>query len=238
MRIASRSRGNVRGWLGAALVAFAIVLAAEGGVPLPLPIDIVLIALGERAGAGEIPLWVVMAGTVAIFLLARLMGHRLVERLRSRRPSIGSRIDRVSTTFARRGNLALVVGRTTPGLRTLTVIVAGLSVVRTSVAVILLVVGSSLFVQGHVLLGYAIGPAARSILEDPSAARALAHRAHRRRWPRGLGRQARQERTQRMVGGYVPCLPCSRVAGRRRCRSTGLRPGLRRNDPYALPCPA
>ena len=141
---------------------------------MPLPIDIVLIALGERAGAGEVPLWVVMAwlevvvvaGTAALFLVTRRMGQRLVERLRSRRPSIGSRIDRVSATFARRGNLALVVGRATPGLRALTVIVAGLSVVRTSVAVILLVVGSSLFVQGHVLLGYAIGPAARSILED------------------------------------------------------------------------
>ena len=109
---------------------------------------------------------VVVAGTAALFLVTRRMGQRLVERLRSRRPSIGSRIDRVSATFARRGNLALVVGRATPGLRTLTVIVAGLSVVRTSVAVILLVVGSSLFVQGHVLLGYAVGPAARETVED------------------------------------------------------------------------
>lgn len=67
----------------AALLAFAIVLAAEGGVPLPLPIDIVLLALGERAGAGEVPLWVVMgwlrvvvvAGTAALFLVARLTGN-------------------------------------------------------------------------------------------------------------------------------------------------------------------
>jgi membrane-associated protein len=158
----------------AATVAVAIVLAAEGGVPVPLPVDVVLLALGERAGAGVIPLWVVMSwlelvvvvGTCALFLLARLIGHRVVERLRSRRPSIGSRIERVRMTFARRGNLALVVGRATPGLRTLTVLVAGLSGIRVRVALALLVVGSSLFVQGHVLLGYAVGPAARSILED------------------------------------------------------------------------
>ncbi len=60
----------------------------------------------------------------------------------------------------------LAAGRATPGLRTLTVLAAGLSGMRIRAALVLLIVGSSLFVQGHVLLGYALGPAARSILDE------------------------------------------------------------------------
>lgn len=158
----------------ATTLAVAIVLAAESGVPLPLPVDLVLLALGERAGAGEIPLWVVMTwlevvivvGTIVLFLLARLVGEGFMARLQSRRPSLGEGIHRVRSAFARRGNLALVVGRATPGLRTMTVLAAGLSGIRMHVALVLLIAGSSLFVQGHVMLGYAIGPAARSFIED------------------------------------------------------------------------
>lgn len=131
----------------AATLAVAIVLAAESGVPLPLPVDLVLLALGERAGAGEIPLWVVMSwlelvvviGTITLFLLARRIGQGFLDRLQSRRPSLAPRIDRVRSALAQRGNLALVVGRATPGLRTMTVLAAGLSGMRMRAALLLLV---------------------------------------------------------------------------------------------------
>src|SRR5215211_2406369 len=55
---------------------------------------------------------------------------------------------------------ALVVGRTTPGLRTVTVVAAAGCGIRVGRALSALVLGSSLFLQAHLLLGYALGPAA------------------------------------------------------------------------------
>jgi membrane protein DedA with SNARE-associated domain len=60
---------------------------------------------------------------------------------------------------------ALVAGRTTPGLRTATVVAAAGSGIRVGRALPALVLGSSLFLQAHLLLGYALGPAARELLE-------------------------------------------------------------------------
>jgi hypothetical protein len=60
---------------------------------------------------------------------------------------------------------ALVAGRTTPGLRTVTVVAAAGSGIRVGRALSALVLGSSLFLQAHLLLGYALGPAVRELLE-------------------------------------------------------------------------
>jgi membrane protein DedA with SNARE-associated domain len=161
--------------MGKALAAGAgIVLATEAGVPVPIPADLVLLGLGERAAAGSAPLWavmlilevVVLAGTLALFLIARRTGRRLLDRLGSRRPAVGAQVDRVRGIVERRGGAGLVAGRATPGLRTITVVVAALSSLRAATALAALVAGGTVFVQGHVLLGYAVGPAARSLLED------------------------------------------------------------------------
>jgi membrane protein DedA with SNARE-associated domain len=59
----------------------------------------------------------------------------------------------------------LAVGRATPGLRTVTVVAAASSGMRVGRALPALVLGSSVFLQAHLLLGYALGPAARELLE-------------------------------------------------------------------------
>jgi hypothetical protein len=44
---------------GAALglpAAAALLLAMEAGVPIPIPSDLVILVLGERASAGSLPL--------------------------------------------------------------------------------------------------------------------------------------------------------------------------------------
>jgi membrane protein DedA with SNARE-associated domain len=154
--------------------AVAVILATEAGIPVPVPADLVLLALGERAGAHVVPLWVVMIavevvvilGTCGLFFLSRRIGQRMLDRLGSRRPSIGAQVDRVRSIIDRRGNAGFAVGRATPGLRTITVLVAALSTVPAGRALAVLIAGGSAFVQGHVLLGLALGPAARSALED------------------------------------------------------------------------
>jgi membrane protein DedA with SNARE-associated domain len=59
----------------------------------------------------------------------------------------------------------LALGRATPGLRTVTVVAAASSGIRVGRALPALVLGSSVFLQAHLLLGYALGPAARELLE-------------------------------------------------------------------------
>ena len=73
---------------------------------------------------------------------------------------------RAAELLERRGWPALAAGRTTPGLRTVTVVAAASSGVRAGRALPALVLGSSLFLQAHLLLGYALGPAARELLEQ------------------------------------------------------------------------
>jgi membrane protein DedA with SNARE-associated domain len=153
--------------------AVAIILATEAGLPVPFPADVVLLGLGERAGAHAVPLWVVMVslelvvvvGTCVLFFMARRLGHRLVQRLTARHPAIGTQIDRARRTLDKRGSVGLVAGRATPGLRTVTVLVAALSAIPARVALAALLIGGSIFVQGHVLLGFAVGPAARKALQ-------------------------------------------------------------------------
>jgi membrane protein DedA with SNARE-associated domain len=157
---------------GAFAAGVAIILATEVGLPVPFPADVVLLGLGERAGAHVVPLWVVMTsleavvilGACILFFAARRLGHPLLERLTRRHPSIGAQVERVRRSLDRRGGGGLVVGRATPGLRTISVLVAALSAIPAGIALAALLIGGTIFVQGHVLLGYAVGPAARKAL--------------------------------------------------------------------------
>jgi membrane protein DedA with SNARE-associated domain len=150
-----------------------LLLAMEAGVPVPLPSDLVMLLLGERVSAGALPLWlaaaalelVAVAGTAALFLAARGPGRALLSRVGPRLGLTGPRLARASGLLERRGWPALTAGRTTPGLRTVTVVAAASAGIRAGRALPALVLGSSLFLQAHLLLGYVLGPAARELLE-------------------------------------------------------------------------
>ena len=63
--------------------ALGLLVLTESGVPVLIPADVLLLLVGERAAAGVIPLWVVVAalvgiavgGTTILFLLARGPGR-------------------------------------------------------------------------------------------------------------------------------------------------------------------
>ena len=150
------------------LVALALILPAEAGVPIPLPADLLMFTVGERVAAGTLPLWLAVAGfelisvigTTALFLACRGPAHRLIVRLGPRVGLTGARIQRGASFVERRGRLALMVGRGTPGLRTLTVVAAGASGLSGRRALPALILGSSLFLQFHLVLGLLLGPLA------------------------------------------------------------------------------
>jgi membrane protein DedA with SNARE-associated domain len=77
-----------------------------------------------------------------------------------------ARLSRATALVERRGRAVLVVGRATPGLRTVTVAAAGLSGLGPRRALPALIIGSSVFVQLHFVLGYTLGPLARDAIEQ------------------------------------------------------------------------
>jgi membrane protein DedA with SNARE-associated domain len=152
--------------------SLGLLLPMEAGVPIPVPADLVMLLVGERVAEGAFPLWaaivalevVALVGTATLFLVARGPGHAVVSRLGSRIGLPPERFDRATEMVERRGRSALVVGRATPGVRTVTVIAAGASGLKTRRAIPALAIGASVFLQLHLALGYFLGPAASDVI--------------------------------------------------------------------------
>jgi len=154
---------GLSGW-----VALAVLLPMEAGVPIPIPADLVMFTVGERVAAGAFPLWlavagfevIAVAGTAILFLACRGPAHRLVTRFGPRIGLSQARVGRAATFVETRGRTALALGRGTPGLRTVTVLAAAASGLTWRRALPALVLGSSFFLQLHLVLGLLLGPLA------------------------------------------------------------------------------
>jgi len=172
----------VRGWAGVLAAGtggagvpslFGLLVVMEAGVPVPIPADVVMLLVGERVAAGALPLWLAVVGlelvavtrTAALFLLARGPARALLARAGPRLGLTGPRLARASALLERRGRPALATGRATPGLRTITAVAAASAGLPARKALPALMLGSSLFLQAHLLLGFLLGPAARELLD-------------------------------------------------------------------------
>jgi membrane protein DedA with SNARE-associated domain len=148
--------------------ALLVLIPMEAGVPIPIPADLVMFTVGERVAAGAFPLWLAVAGfevvavigTTALFLACRGPANRLITRFGPRIGLTRARVSRGAEFVARRGRTALALGRGTPGLRTVTVVAAAASGIGWRRALPALVLGSSVFLQLHLVLGLLLGPLA------------------------------------------------------------------------------
>jgi membrane protein DedA with SNARE-associated domain len=153
-------------------LAFVLLLGTESGAPVPLPADLLMLAIGAAVSGGQLPLWVAVLGlelvavigTATLLLAARGPARATIARLGPRVGLGAQRMDRASAMLERRGRSALAIGRATPGLRTVTVVAAAAAAIPPRRALPLLLIGSTVFLQGHFLLGYALGPAVRAVL--------------------------------------------------------------------------
>ena len=154
-----------------------LLLLTEAGVPVPIPADLLMIVLGERVSAGAISLGIALLalqaiavlGTLFLYWAARGPGRAILARVGPRIGLTGARLERVHNALERRGLSALALGRSTPGLRTVTVVAAAGSSLAARPTLLALFIGSTVFVQGHFLLGLVLGPAAREALERAGA---------------------------------------------------------------------
>ena len=149
---AVRSGAGVPGLLG-------LLVAMEAGVPVPVPSDLMLL-LGSGCRPGRCRCgWPRSAGggrggrDGGAVPGGQGAGRALVRRFGPRLGLTGPRLDRATELLERRGWPALATGRTSPGLRTVTVVAAASSGIRAGRALPALVLGSSVFLQAHLLLG-------------------------------------------------------------------------------------
>src|SRR5215469_14693483 len=166
------------------LAALALLLPMEAGVPIPLPADLVMFTVGEQVAAGRFPLWLAVAGfeviavlgTTALFVVCRGPAHRILTRFGPRLGLTESRLGRAAALAEARGRPGLAIGRALPGLRTLTVVAAGASGLAARRALPALILGSSVFLQVHLVLGLLLGPLATQAFDQakgPALAAAL-----------------------------------------------------------------
>ena len=152
---------------------FGGLVVIEAGIPLPIPGDVLMLLVGERAAASALPLWlavlglelVVIIGTTALFFAARGPARGLILRIG---PHVGlteQRLERATNTFEHKGQVAIPVGRATPSLRTLTVLATAASKLTARRALLLLFLGGSVFIQLHLVLGYLLGPVAEQAFQ-------------------------------------------------------------------------
>lgn len=173
--------GAVFGGLGLP-AAVGLLIPMEAGVPIPIPDDLVMLLIGERTGAGEFPWWVAVlslelvaiAGTCLLFFACRGAGHALITRVGPRIGLTDERVERVGSLIETRGRSMLLVGRGTPGLRTITAVAAGTSGMSARRALPPLIIGATVFVQLHLVLGLLLGPFARKLFDEAKGIATLA----------------------------------------------------------------
>jgi len=155
------------------LAAFVYLAVEESGVPIPVPGDFLMLALGVRAREGTIVLWQVIAameagtvlGSSLLYWLARRGGRSVIERYG---PFIGIgpvQLDRAERQLKRHGAMAVLLGRLLPGLRVLTAIACGVFRVPFRVFLPAMSLGSLVYIVAYTMLGYLVGPAVLGVFD-------------------------------------------------------------------------
>jgi membrane protein DedA with SNARE-associated domain len=145
------------------VAACLIMLIKSIGVPIPIPGDVILLAMAARAADGKVLLWlafvsllvVVTVGGTVQYWLARGPARNLVLRYGGRLGITPERLARVAARVQRGGILGIGLAVLTPGVRTAAIPGCGLAGVRARVFVPGLALGSGLDLALHFALGFA-----------------------------------------------------------------------------------
>jgi membrane protein DedA with SNARE-associated domain len=150
----------------AAIVGLAALLfVKEAGVPVPVPGDLLVLGAGVAAagdpGVGAVTLAAILgagyAGGGLQFLLVRGKLRLAIVGLLVRFGVPRDRIEALANRLRRGGACSVAVARATPGVRIGAVAASGLAGLPLPVFATGLVVGNTVFVGGHFMLGLAVG---------------------------------------------------------------------------------
>jgi membrane protein DedA with SNARE-associated domain len=154
------------------LALFVWLLLEEGGLPMPLPGDLVVLGAGARLAQGQlhgpgVVLLLELAtllGSTLLFALARRGGRPLLLRFGPYLHLDATRLAHFESYLQRRGFRAVVVGRLTPGLRVPMTLAAGALGVPYREFLPAALVGSNNLPL--LALGYFAGPQVLSALQE------------------------------------------------------------------------
>jgi membrane-associated protein len=159
--------------LFAALSLAALLLVKEAGVPIPIPGDLLVIGAGV-ASAGN-PLGALAA--LVIILVSGYIGGGIqftLARGALRRPLIAlltrfgvprARIDALADRLRRGRARGVAIARATPGVRVPAIAASGIAALPMRDFAPGLVVGNTIFVGLHFLLGFVVGVPAVALVE-------------------------------------------------------------------------
>jgi len=151
---------------------FAAIFAEEAGVPLPLPGDLFIAALGA-AGQARLSSFAIttvlvlvaaVGGTAILFETSRRLGQPMLMKVGRRVGFNEQRAERVERCLQRRGAVAIVLGRLTPGLRIVLTVAAGALRMRRDVFMIGTAIASVIWVAIYYWLGYLLAAGASAAL--------------------------------------------------------------------------
>lgn len=165
---------------------FVALFAEEAGIPLPVPGDVFIAAMGAAGRTGHanfivttiIVMIAVVGGSAILFETSRRLGQRFLLRIGRRFGFDADRAMKVEQWLKRRGATAIVLGRLIPGLRIVLTVAAGaLGIGRTQ---FLLGTAAAAVIWSAIYywLGYALGTGVAAAIKgafgralgDPDAA--------------------------------------------------------------------
>ena len=155
------------------VAAFVFLLIEEGGVPVPVPGDVLMLVLGIHAREGTVSLWQAvgatwlgtMIGSTLLYFGSRIAGRGLVYRYGRFIRLTPERLDNAEQWLKQHGSRAVFLGRLVPGLRIVTAVACGVFEVPFTVFFPAMSLGALLYILVYTLLGYFLGPPVLSLLE-------------------------------------------------------------------------
>jgi len=143
--------------------ACAILLVKAVGVPIPIPGDVILLAMAARAAEGKVLLWVafvallaaIVLGNSVQYLLARGPARGMVLRFGGRLGVTSGRLERVAQRVKQGGVLGIGLAVLTPGVRSAAIPGCGLAGIPLRLFIPGLALGSAVDLGLHFALGFA-----------------------------------------------------------------------------------
>jgi membrane protein DedA with SNARE-associated domain len=151
------------------------MLVKAVGIPVPIPGDVILLAMAARAAEGKVVLWlafvallvVLVLGNTAQYLLARGPARGLVLRFGRRLGITSERLDAVAHRVRRGGILGIGLAVLTPGVRSAAIPGCGLAGIPLRLFVPGLTLGSAVDIALHFAIGFA-GAGLLATVVEPS----------------------------------------------------------------------
>jgi membrane-associated protein len=147
------------------IAVFGIMLLKEIGIPVPIPSDLIMLGAAARAAQGRFSFVAVffailipmVVGGLVQFAIARGPARKAIYRIGKYIGLTRERLDRAMETVRKGGVAAVAVGLTTPGVRIAITPAAGMADLKLAAFAPGLLIGSSIFLALHFVIGYAGG---------------------------------------------------------------------------------